>query len=94
MTRVLVIDDEAPIRLLCRVNLEAEKMEVLEAADGPTGLEQARAAGSSKAKLDPRPSADSTQIRPPMAVTSPCAMNRPRPVPERGSSPSTGESAR
>jgi DNA-binding response OmpR family regulator len=41
-TRVLVIDDEAPIRLLCRVNLEAEKMDVLEAADGPTGLEQAR----------------------------------------------------
>jgi len=39
---VLVIDDEAPIRLLCRVNLEAEGMEVLEAADGPTGLEQAR----------------------------------------------------
>ena len=43
MTRVLVIDDEAPIRLLCRVNLEAEKMEVLEAADGPSGLELARA---------------------------------------------------
>jgi DNA-binding response OmpR family regulator len=42
MTRVLVIDDEAPIRLLCRVNLEAESMEVLEAADGPSGLEQAR----------------------------------------------------
>jgi DNA-binding response OmpR family regulator len=42
MTRVLVIDDEAPIRLLCRVNLEAEKMEVLEAADGPSGLELAR----------------------------------------------------
>jgi len=41
-TRVLVIDDEAPIRLLCRVNLEAEKMEVLEAADGPSGLEKAR----------------------------------------------------
>jgi DNA-binding response OmpR family regulator len=40
--RVLVVDDEAPIRLLCRVNLEAEKMEVLEAADGPTGLELAR----------------------------------------------------
>jgi DNA-binding response OmpR family regulator len=39
---VLVIDDEAPIRLLCRVNLEAEKMEVLEAADGPSGLEEAR----------------------------------------------------
>jgi DNA-binding response OmpR family regulator len=43
MTKVLVIDDEAPIRLLCRVNLEAEKMEVLEAADGPSGLELARA---------------------------------------------------
>ncbi len=43
MTRVLVIDDEAPIRLLCRVNLEAEKMEVLEAEDGPTGLEMAKA---------------------------------------------------
>ena len=42
MTNVLVIDDEAPIRLLCRVNLEAEGMTVLEAADGPTGLEQAR----------------------------------------------------
>ena len=40
--RVLVIDDEAPIRLLCRVNLEAEGMSVLEAPDGPSGLEQAR----------------------------------------------------
>jgi len=52
MTRVLVIDDEAPIRLLCRVNLEAEKMEVLEAADGPTGLEQARAAKPDVILLD------------------------------------------
>ena len=43
MTRVLVIDDEAPIRLLCRVNLEAERMSVLEASDGPSGLEKARA---------------------------------------------------
>jgi DNA-binding response OmpR family regulator len=42
MTRVLVIDDEAPIRLLCRVNLEAEGMEVDEAPDGPTGLEVAK----------------------------------------------------
>ena len=33
-----MIDDEAPIRLLCRVNLEAEGMTVLEAADGPSGL--------------------------------------------------------
>ena len=42
MARVLVVDDEAPIRLLCRVNLEAEQMEVLEAGDGPSGLEAAR----------------------------------------------------
>src|SRR5919199_1010287 len=41
-TTVLVIDDEAPIRLLCRVNLEAEGMRVLEAADGRTGLQLAR----------------------------------------------------
>jgi DNA-binding response OmpR family regulator len=40
--RVLVVDDEAPIRLLCRVNLEAEQLDVLEAGDGPTGLEMAR----------------------------------------------------
>jgi DNA-binding response OmpR family regulator len=42
VTRVLVIDDEPPIRLLCRVNLEAEGMEVLEAADGPSGLAKAK----------------------------------------------------
>src|SRR5438046_10712154 len=42
MTKVLVIDDEAPIRLLCRVNLEAEGMDVIEAADGPSGVEKAR----------------------------------------------------
>jgi two-component system, OmpR family, alkaline phosphatase synthesis response regulator PhoP len=43
VTKVLVIDDEAPIRLLCRVNLEAEKMDVVEAAEGAEGLELARA---------------------------------------------------
>jgi CheY-like chemotaxis protein len=42
MTTVLVVDDEAPIRLLCRVNLEAEGMRVLEASDGENGLERAR----------------------------------------------------
>src|SRR6201986_1713693 len=40
---LLGIDDEAPIRLLCRVNLEAEGIHVLEAADGTTGLDLARA---------------------------------------------------
>jgi len=43
VTRVLVIDDEAPIRLLCRVNLEAEGIRVSEAGDGPAGLDLARA---------------------------------------------------
>jgi two-component system, OmpR family, alkaline phosphatase synthesis response regulator PhoP len=42
LTQVLVIDDEAPIRLLCRVNLEAEGMDVVEASDGASGLEKAR----------------------------------------------------
>jgi DNA-binding response OmpR family regulator len=51
-TRVLVIDDEAPIRLLCRVNLEAEGMAVLEAADGPSGLEKARAESPDVVLLD------------------------------------------
>jgi DNA-binding response OmpR family regulator len=40
--KTLIVDDEAPIRLLCRVNLEAEGIEVLEAADGASGLELAR----------------------------------------------------
>ena len=50
---MLVIDDEAPIRLLCRVNLEAEGMDVLEAADGPSGLERgARARAPDVVLLD------------------------------------------
>ena len=52
MTRVLVIDDEAPIRLLCRVNLEAEGMDVLEASDGLTGIDQAREAAPDVVLLD------------------------------------------
>ncbi len=52
MTKVLVIDDEAPIRLLCRVNLEAEGMEVLEAPDGTAGLELARATPPDAILLD------------------------------------------
>jgi len=38
----LVVDDELPIRLLCRVNLEAEGMEVIEAADGRTAVQLAK----------------------------------------------------
>jgi two-component system alkaline phosphatase synthesis response regulator PhoP len=39
---VLVIDDEEAIRMLCRVNLAASGIEVLEAPEGSTGLELAR----------------------------------------------------
>jgi DNA-binding response OmpR family regulator len=52
VTRVLVVDDDAPIRLLCRVNLEAEGMEVLEAADGADGLELARSSRPDVVLLD------------------------------------------
>ena len=40
--RVLVVDDERAIRLLCRVNLAASGMDVLEAEDGQAALELAR----------------------------------------------------
>ncbi len=52
MPRVLVIDDEGPIRLLCRVNLEAAGMEISEAEDGPSGVEAARAAQPDVILLD------------------------------------------
>ena len=41
MRRVLVIDDEADVRLLYRVNLRHAGFEVLEAADGDVGIEAA-----------------------------------------------------
>jgi DNA-binding response OmpR family regulator len=40
--RVLVVDDEPAIRLLCRVNLEAGGFRVEEAGDGSTALAAAR----------------------------------------------------
>src|SRR5688572_30225922 len=40
-TRVLIADDEAPIRLLVRVNLEAEGYDVIEAGDGNAAVETA-----------------------------------------------------
>ncbi len=50
--KVLVIDDEAPIRLLCRVNLEAEGMDVVEAPDGRSGLELAHSDAPDAILLD------------------------------------------
>jgi two-component system chemotaxis response regulator CheY len=39
--RVLLVDDDASIRLLCSLNLRAAEFEVTEAADGLQGFEQA-----------------------------------------------------
>ena len=39
--RVLLVDDDASIRLICSLNLRAAAFEVTEAADGRRGLEQA-----------------------------------------------------
>jgi DNA-binding response OmpR family regulator len=41
--RVLVVDDEAAIRLVCRLNLNMAGFETIEAADGEAALELARA---------------------------------------------------
>jgi CheY-like chemotaxis protein len=42
-SRVLIVDDDPAIRMLCSTNLELDGLVVLEAADGRGGLEQARA---------------------------------------------------
>jgi len=42
MARVLVVDDEPDVLLLCRLNLEQRGHEVLEALGGDTALELAR----------------------------------------------------
>ena len=39
--RVLIVDDDPAVRLICAVNLTAEGLRVLEAEDGVDGLEQA-----------------------------------------------------
>jgi DNA-binding response OmpR family regulator len=40
--KVLVVDDEPDVLLLCRVNLEFEGYEVIEAADGEAAMQQVR----------------------------------------------------
>ena len=40
--RVLIVDDDPAMRLLCTINLEREGLVVLEAADGLTALARAR----------------------------------------------------
>jgi DNA-binding response OmpR family regulator len=50
--RVLVVDDEPPIRTVVRGFLEREGMEVAEAADGPGAVERARTFGPDLVVLD------------------------------------------
>ncbi|HST16894.1 MAG TPA: response regulator [Gaiellaceae bacterium] len=50
--RVLVVDDEPSIRLLCSVNLAMEGVEVVEAADGAEALERAAGAPFDLVLLD------------------------------------------
>lgn len=50
--RVLVIDDEPDVLLLCRVNLQYAGHEVLEAPDGEEGLRLASSAGPDVILLD------------------------------------------
>jgi CheY-like chemotaxis protein len=50
--RVLLVDDERAIRTICRVNLEGDGMEVVEAADGSEALELVRAERPSLVLLD------------------------------------------
>lgn len=40
--RVLIVDDDVSVRLMCAANLEAEGLHVFEAVDGLDALEQAR----------------------------------------------------
>jgi DNA-binding response OmpR family regulator len=49
---VLVVDDHAPMRTLCRINLEAASFRVLEAADGDEALASVAADPPSLILLD------------------------------------------
>jgi two-component system OmpR family response regulator/two-component system alkaline phosphatase synthesis response regulator PhoP len=41
--RVLIVDDETAIRLICRLNLRSAGFDTLEASDGPSAIAVARA---------------------------------------------------
>lgn len=41
--RILIVDDESPLRLICRLNLRSAGFDTLEAADGTSALALARA---------------------------------------------------
>ncbi|MEX2550393.1 MAG: response regulator [Nitriliruptoraceae bacterium] len=51
-SKVLVVDDEPDVLLLCRVNLEFEGYEVVEATDGEEAMEMVRSASPDVVLLD------------------------------------------
>ena len=71
--KVLVIDDEPPIRKLLRMGLSTQGYDILEASNGKIALE--------KLAEDP------ALIVPCIASTKPREIARPRPVPGRTWSP-------
>ena len=50
--RILVVDDQSDIRMMCRVNLALEGYDVVEAADGESGLLAVRASQPDIVLLD------------------------------------------
>lgn len=50
--KVLVVDDEPDVLLLCRVNLEFEGYDVIEATDGEQAMEQVRSESPDVVLLD------------------------------------------
>ena len=68
----LVVDDQYRRHALTRISLPGSAMSQSTVA--------AAAAGSWKEKTAPAPSPDSTQMRPPIAPTSPSARKSPSPV--------------
>jgi CheY-like chemotaxis protein len=71
--RVLIADDAAPIRLMCRVNLQLEGFEVVEACDGREAVELALEHPPDVAILDiEMPGLDGWQVADQLRVNPDC----------------------
>jgi CheY-like chemotaxis protein len=71
--RVLIADDEPAIRLMCRVNLQLEGIEVVEAADGGEAVDLALADPPDVAIIDiAMPELDGWQVADRLRESSSC----------------------